>query len=252
MIEIIRLQEQQRLREKLKTIAARQVALDFELQRNVAAIVDDVRERGDAALVDYARRFDGASLAPPELRVDEETLRETAARADSIVIDALREAIGNVRAFHQQEIQRSWKLESTLGSCVGQRIAPIDRVGVYVPGGSTAYPSSVIMNVVPAQVADVPRIVVATPPRTLSENPAVAAVLVELGITEVYRIGGTQAIAALAFGTDSVPRVDKITGPGNQFVAAAKKLVFGVVGIDSLAGPSEVVIIADDNADPRY
>jgi histidinol dehydrogenase len=169
-----------------------------------------------------------------------------------MLVNALRESIQRVRAFHEREIEDSWKLESTPGSWVGQRISPIEKVGVYVPGGTAAYPSSVIMNVVPAQVAGVPRIVVATPPRTLSENPAVAAALVELGITEVYRVGGAQAIAALAFGTATVPRVDKITGPGNQFVAAAKKLVYGVVGIDSIAGPSEVLIIADDEADSRY
>jgi histidinol dehydrogenase len=251
MIEIIRLQDHQRRRERLAAVGARQVALDLELQRDVAAIIHDVREQGDAALVDYSKRFDRISLEPADLRVGEDFLCETAAQADPVVVHALRESIRNVRAFHEQEIQHSWKLESTDGY-VGQRISPIERVGVYVPGGTAAYPSSVVMNVVPAQVAGVPRIVVTTPPQTLSQNPAVAAALVELGITEVYRVGGAQAIAALAFGTASVPRVDKITGPGNQFVAAAKKLVFGVVGIDSIAGPSEVLIIADCDADPRY
>jgi histidinol dehydrogenase len=134
------------------------------------------------------------------------------------------------------------------GVQLGQRITPLDRVGLYVPGGTAAYPSSVVMNVVPAQVASVQRIVVTTPPRTLSENPAVAAALLELNVTEVYAVGGAQAIAALAFGTETIPRVDKITGPGNKYVAAAKKLVFGVVGIDSIAGPSEVVMIADEEA----
>jgi histidinol dehydrogenase len=252
MIEIVRLQDQQRRCERLAAVAARQVALDLELQRDVAAIIQDVREQGDAALVDYSKRFDGISLEPADLRVGEDFLRETAAHADSAVVNALRESIRNVRAFHEKEIQHSWRLESKPDSYVGQRISPIERAGVYVPGGTAAYPSSVVMNVIPAQVAGVPRIVVATPPRTLSQNPAVAAALVELGITEVYRLGGAQAIAALAFGTATVPWVDKITGPGNQFVAAAKKLVFGVVGIDSIAGPSEVLIIADGDADPRY
>jgi histidinol dehydrogenase len=252
MIEIIRRQDQERRREKLAAVAVRQVALDIELQSDVAAIINRVREQGDAALIDYSKRFDHVSLSPADIRVEEEFLAETAARADSMLVNALRESIQRVRAFHEREIEDSWKLESTPGSWVGQRISPIEKVGVYVPGGTAAYPSSVIMNVVPAQVAGVPRIVVATPPRTLSENPAVAAALVELGITEVYRVGGAQAIAALAFGTATVPRVDKITGPGNQFVAAAKKLVYGVVGIDSIAGPSEVLIIADDEADPRY
>jgi histidinol dehydrogenase len=252
VIEIIDQQDKQRRRERLATVFARQVALDLALQREVAAIINDVREQGDTALIDYSIRFDGVSLPPTDLRVDERFLAETAARADSVMVNALREAIRNVRAFHEQEIQHSWTLESMSGSWVGQRISPIERVGVYVPGGSAAYPSSVIMNIVPAQVAGVAHIIAATPPGTLSENPAVAAALVELEITEVYRVGGAQAIAALAFGTATVPRVDKITGPGNQFVAAAKKLVYGVVGIDSIAGPSEVVIIADETAKSRY
>jgi histidinol dehydrogenase len=252
MIEIIQPEDHQRRRERLAAVGARQVALDLELQRDVAAIIHDVREQGDAALVDYSKRFDGISLAPSDLRVGEDFLCETAAHADPVVVNALRESIRNVRAFHEKEIQHSWRLESKPDGYVGQRISPIERVGVYVPGGTAAYPSSVVMNVIPAQVAGVPRIVVTTPPRTLSQNPAVAAALVELGITEVYRVGGAQAIAALAFGTATVPWVDKITGPGNQFVAAAKKLVFGVVGIDSIAGPSEVLIIADCDADPRY
>jgi histidinol dehydrogenase len=252
MIEIIPRENKKRRREKIDTIAERQVALDLELQRDVAAIINGVRWKGDEALIDYTRRFDRVSLEPASLRVDEESLRETAARADTLVVEALREAIRNVRKFHKQEIQHSWNLETAPGSWVGQRISPIERVGLYIPGGTASYPSSVVMNVVPAQVAHVPRIVVVTPPRTLSENPAVAAALVELGVTEIYRIGGAQAIAALAFGTESVPRVDKITGPGNRYVAAAKRFVFGVVGIDSIAGPSEVVIIADDNANPEY
>jgi histidinol dehydrogenase len=252
MIEIIKWSDQQRSRERLEAIATRQVALDLELQREVAAIINEVRRDGDAALIDYSKRLDHVSLRPADLRVDENLLSEIAARADRVVVDALRKAIDNVRDFHEREVQRSWKIETAHGGWIGQRVFPIERVGVYVPGGSAAYPSSVVMNVVPAQVAGVPHITVTTPPRTLSENPAVAAALVELGITEVYRVGGAQAIAAFAFGTETVPRVDKITGPGNQFVAAAKKLVYGAVGIDSIAGPSEVVIIADDGANAEY
>jgi histidinol dehydrogenase len=150
------------------------------------------------------------------------------------------------------ELPKSWVLETEGGVVLGQRITAIERAGLYVPGGTASYPSSVVMNVVPAQVAGVDRLIVATPPRTLQENPAVAAALVELGVTEVYAVGGAQAIAALAYGTETVPRVDKITGPGNRYVAAAKKLVFGVVGIDSIAGPSEVVIVADDTARAAY
>jgi histidinol dehydrogenase len=252
MIEIIRRENKKRRREKLEAIARRQVALDLDLQLEVAAIVDGVRGKGDAALIDYTQRFDRVSLEPDDLRVDEKSLRETAARADTLVVEALRDAMRNVRTFHEQEMQHSWKMEIASGSWVGQRISPIERVGLYIPGGTASYPSSVVMNVVPAQVAGVPCIVVVTPPRMLSENPAVAAALLELGVTEIYRVGGAQGIAALAFGTETIPRVDKITGPGNRYVAAAKRLVFGVVGIDSIAGPSEVVIIADDNANPRY
>jgi histidinol dehydrogenase len=160
----------------------------------------------------------------------------------------MREAIRNVRLFHERQVEGSWTITPVDGVQLGQRITPLERVGVYIPGGTAAYPSSVVMNVVPAQVAGVERIVVATPPRTLSENPAVAAALLELSVTEVYAVGGAQAIAALAFGTETVPRVDKITGPGNKYVAAAKKLVFGIVGIDSIAGPTEVVIVADETA----
>jgi len=170
------------------------------------------------------------------------------AGADERVRDSLREAIGNVREFHQRQVEESWTINPREGVQLGQRITPVERVGLYVPGGTAAYPSSVVMNVVPAQVAGVERIVIATPPRTLAEAPAVAAALVELDVHEVYAVGGAQAIAALAFGTETVPRVDKITGPGNKYVAAAKKLVFGVVGIDSIAGPTEVVIVADESA----
>lgn len=252
MIEIIRSQEKERLALRLQRIRDRNVALDDELMPEVAAIIRDVRTRGDAALIDFAARFDGFVMQPSDLRVDEETLCSTAAQADANVVIALREAIRRVRAFHEFERQHSWEVETTEGVRLGQRISPIDRAGVYVPGGTASYPSSVVMNVVPAQIAGVNRIVVATPPRALQENPAVAAALVELGVSEVYAVGGAQAIAALAYGTETVPAVDKITGPGNKYVAAAKKLVFVVVGIDSIAGPSEVVIIAADSARPSF
>ncbi|MGH9903252.1 MAG: histidinol dehydrogenase, partial [Pyrinomonadaceae bacterium] len=248
MIEVIGKTDGARRRSKLARIKARSVALDAELMSTVAAVIDDVRRRGDAALVDYTERFDGVRLGIDSLRVDPETLRASAAKVDPSVLEALREAIKNVRSFHLRERGESWAVETERGSRLGQRVTPIDIAGLYVPGGTASYPSSVVMNVVPAQVAGVGRIVVATPPRTLAENPAVAAALLELGITEIYAVGGAQAVAALAYGTETVPRVDKITGPGNKYVAAAKKLVFGVVGIDSIAGPSEVVVLADDTA----
>ena len=234
----------------LERLARRSVALDAELMRVVGAIIDDVRVRGDAALIDYTARFDRVELK--EIRVSEEELRRCAARTDERVRRALREAIENVREFHERQIEESWTINPREGVQLGQRITPLERVGLYVPGGTAAYPSSVVMNVVPAQVAGVERIVVTTPPRTLLESPAVAAALIELNVDEVYAVGGAQAIAALAFGTETVPRVDKITGPGNKYVAAAKKLVFGVVGIDSIAGPTEVVIVADETARAEF
>jgi histidinol dehydrogenase len=252
VIQIIQQTEGTLLDDLLKRLASRAVALDAELMRSVTSIIDDVRERGDEALIDYTRKFDGVELQPQDLRISEAALHESAALVDPKVLQALRKAIDNVRLFHEHEREESWEFSPSNGVQLGQRITPLERVGLYVPGGTAAYPSSVIMNVVPAQVAGVERIVVTTPPKTLAENPAVAAALLELNVTEVYSVGGAQAIAALAFGTETVPRVDKITGPGNKFVAAAKKLVFGVVGIDSIAGPSEVVVVADESANPGF
>jgi histidinol dehydrogenase len=248
VIEVINAHDQKRLASRLARIRERNVALDANLMSQVGTIIDAVRRGGDAALIDYAAQFDGCAMQSSELRLSEDELRQIASPADASVLAALRESIRNVRHFHEHELQDSWEIEAADGVRLGQRITAIERVGLYVPGGTAGYPSSVVMNAVPAQVAGVQRIVVATPPRSLRENPAVAAALIELGIDEVYAVGGAQAIAALAFGTETVPRVDKITGPGNRYVAAAKKLVFGIVGIDSIAGPSEVVVIADETA----
>lgn len=250
MIRIVRPTERDALDDLLKRLEARSVAFDPELMNVVSAIIADVRARGDEALIDYTARFDGVELQ--ELRIDEQTLNRSADKVDRRVLDALRAAIENVRAFHEHQLEKSWEITPVEGVRLGQRITPLASVGLYVPGGTAAYPSSVVMNVVPAQVAGVERIVVATPPRTLAESPAVAAALRELNIGEVYAVGGAQAIAALAFGTETIRRVDKITGPGNKYVAAAKKLVFGVVGIDAIAGPSEVVIVADESARPDF
>jgi histidinol dehydrogenase len=236
--------------ELVERLAARSVVFDEALMSVVGAIVEDVRVRGDAALIEYTARFDKVELK--ELRVSEEVLRSCAADVDERVRRALREATENVRAFHERQVEESWSFSPREGVQLGQRMTPLERVGLYVPGGTAAYPSSVVMNVVPALVAVVERIVVTTPPRTLSESPAVAAALLELNVKEVYAVGGAHAIAALAFGTETVPRVDKITGPGNKYVAAAKKLVFGVVGIDAIAGPTEVVIVADETARAEF
>lgn len=252
MIEIIDSHDTELLAAKLERVRERSVVLDADLMSQVQSIIDEVRRRGDAALIDYADRFDGCVMHESELRIGEDELDRIAGNADARVVEALREAISHVRQFHEYELQESWEIETQDGVRMGQRITPIERAGLYVPGGTASYPSSVVMNVVPAQVAGVKRIVVATPPRSLRENPAVAAALVQLGIKEVYAVGGAQAIAALACGTETVPQVDKITGPGNRYVAAAKRLVFGTVGIDSIAGPSEVVIIADDTARAEF
>ena len=249
---MIRIVRQNEIDELLSRLAARSVVLDAELLKQVASIIDDVRRRGDEALIEYTVRFDGVELAATEFRVSEETLRNSAARVDKKILAALRLAIQNVRTFHERQLEESWEIVPADGVRLGQRITPLERVGLYVPGGTAAYPSSIVMNVVPAQVAKVERIVVVTPPRTLAENPAIAAALLALNVSEIYSVGGAQAVAALAFGTQTVPCVDKITGPGNKYVAAAKKLLFGVVGIDAIAGPSEIVIVADETADAEF
>jgi histidinol dehydrogenase len=251
MIEIIQSRDKTRLDKTLDRIQRRNVALDSSLMLEVSTIVSDVAKRGDAALVDCSSRFDGFQVTPADLRISESTLVALARNVDCSVRDALREAIRRVRLFHESERPQSWE-NTNEGVRIGQRITPLDSAGLYVPGGSASYPSSVVMNVVPAQVAGVHRIAIATPPQSLHQNPSVAAALVELGVTEVYALGGAQAIAALAFGTQTVQRVDKITGPGNRYVAAAKRLVFGVVGIDSIAGPTEIVVLADDTGEPSH
>jgi histidinol dehydrogenase len=252
VIEIINTNDKERRRQKLEKLLARGVSFDPQLITQVSSILDDVRRRGDEALIEYTARFDGVQLQPSQLRVDEASLESAASAVAPKVLAAIRRAIQNIREFHQRQLNGSWELESVPGIKLAQRVQPIESVGLYVPGGTAAYPSSVLMNVIPAQVAGVSRIAVTTPPRNLASNPAIAAALRELNVNEVYSIGGAQAIAALAYGTQTIQPVHKITGPGNRFVAAAKQLVFGVVGIDSIAGPTEVVIVADDDARAEY
>jgi len=252
MIRLIATTDARAREEMFAKMKSRSVAFDQELLHTVSAVIDDVRRRGDEALLEYTRRFDRIDLRADQLRLDEAELQGSAEKVSLRVVEALRGAIRNVRAFHERQIERSWEYSPAPGVVLGQQLIPLQSAGIYVPGGTAAYPSSVVMNIVPAQIAGVGRIVVVTPPRTIAENPAVAAALIELKVTEVYGVGGAQAIAALAFGTESIPRVDKITGPGNKYVAAAKKLVFGVTGIDSIAGPTEVVIIADETARPGF
>ncbi len=225
---------------------------DLNVDRTVLDIISDVRLRGDEALCDYTRKFDEHDLTPSAIRVSGEEIQELASGADDELVDILKRAARNVREFHERQVQQSWEYYAGDGVRLGMRISPLDSVGVYIPGGTSTYPSTVIMNVVPAQAAGVERVVAITPPRSLEENPLVAAALDLLGVREVYRIGGAQAIAALAYGTESIARVDKIVGPGNAYVQAAKRKVFGTVDIDMIAGPSEVAIVADETCNPEW
>jgi histidinol dehydrogenase len=222
------------------------------VDKAVQAILQAVRERKDQAVCEYTRRFDGFDLTPESMRVPEEQIQEYAGGADDELVEILRKAIKNVREFHENQMEESWEYYAGDGVRLGVRQTAIESAGVYIPGGKAAYPSSVLMNAIPAQVAGVERIVVVTPPRSLEENPLVAAALNLLSLHEVYRIGGAHAIGALAYGTETIPRVEKIVGPGNQYVQAAKRQVYGVVDIDMIAGPSEVAIIADETCDPSW
>lgn len=222
------------------------------VEAQAARIVAAVRRRGDRALIEFTRRFDGVALTPATLRVPAEELRAAVAGLDPGAVRALRLAARRIAAFHRRQRTPSWSYVDPAGLRLGQQITPLARVGLYVPGGHAAYPSSVLMNAVPARVAGVGEIVIVSPAGPRGFNPAVLAAASIAGVDTVYRIGGAQAVAALAYGTATVPRVDKIVGPGNAYVQAAKKLVYGVVDIDSVAGPSEVLVIADDSAPPAF
>ena len=214
----------------------------------VSKIITDVRERGDDALLEYTNLYDHRSAKIESLRIEEDDIKMASDRVSDSMQRSLAEASKRIRTFHEKQKQETWIYKDDDGNELGQRITPLDRVGVYVPGGKAAYPSSVLMNVIPAQVAGVKEIVMVVPTPEGERSDLVLAAAEILGITKIFSIGGAQAIAALAFGTDLIPKVDKIVGPGNIFVAAAKREVFGFVGIDMIAGPSEVVIVADKNA----
>ena len=219
----------------------------------VERIVTDVRAGGDGKLLYYTNLIDKAGLSVQNIRVSKAEFAEARQSADAEVVEAIERAIANVRRFHEEQLPKTWLTNRECGAMLGQKVTPVDSVGIYVPGGTAAYPSSVIMNAVPATVAGVPRIVTAVPPgRDGKVNPYVLVTAELIGIREIYKMGGAQAIAALAFGTETVPKVEKITGPGNIFVTLAKKAVYGHCDIDMLAGPSEILIIADDGADPKY
>ncbi|MFB0847048.1 histidinol dehydrogenase [Paenibacillus oleatilyticus] len=239
-------------------------ASEFSLQReveygtpeqneSVKRIIEEVRRDGDAALRKFAQQFDGVKVE--ELRVTQEEIEAAYAQVDEGFLAALREAAANVRRFHEKQMRNSWMDLQADGSILGQVIRPLRRVGLYVPGGKAAYPSSVLMNAIPAQVAGVPEIVMVTPPATAGVegiDPHILVAAAEAGVREIYRVGGAQAVAALAYGTESIPAADKIVGPGNIYVALAKRSVFGAVDIDSIAGPSEIVVLADETADAAY
>lgn len=221
----------------------------------VRTIVDAVRTEGDAALLRFTEQFDRVKLDAASLRVTQQEIEAAYDKVDAAFLTAIREAAVNIRAFHEKQMRTSWMDLQPDGTMLGQIMRPLKRVGVYVPGGKAAYPSSVLMNVIPAQVAGVPEIVMVTPPATGGKegiDPYILVAAAEAGVKEMYRVGGAQAVAALAYGTASIAPVDKICGPGNIYVALAKRAVFGAVDIDSIAGPSEIVVLADDTADASY
>ena len=219
----------------------------------VAEILAKVKSEGDEALFAYTKQFDKVEINKDTIRVTEEEIKEAYDAIDPALLDVIRKALVNIRTYHEKQIQNSWFTSTTNGTMLGQKVTPLNRVGVYVPGGKAVYPSSVLMNIVPAKVAGVPHIVMTTPPG--KDGKVYASTLVaarEAGADEIYKVGGAQAVGALAYGTESIPKVDKIVGPGNIFVALAKKAVYGYVSIDSIAGPSEILVLADETANPRY
>lgn len=225
---------------------------DLTAAEIVDKIVGDVRRDGDEAVIKYTKLIDRTEFTPEEFVVTEAEYEAAYQEADPAVVDSLRKAAENVRRYHQEQKPNSWMTYRDKGSILGQSVIPLDRVGIYVPGGTAAYPSSVIMNAMPAVVAGVKEIIMMVPPKNGKINPYVLVAAKDAGVSKIFKIGGAQAIAAMAFGTETIPRVDKITGPGNIFVTLAKKAVYGHCDIDMLAGPSEILIVADKTADPAY
>ncbi len=219
----------------------------------VAEILNEVREKKDMALFEFTKSFDGASISAATIQVTQEEIEEAYTLVEPSLIEVIKKALVNIKAYHEKQKQYSWFDSTTQGTILGQKVTALSKVGVYVPGGKAAYPSSVLMNVIPAKVAGVEQIFMTTPPnRDGKVNPATLVAAKEAGVDCIYKVGGAQAIAALAFGTESIPKVDKIVGPGNIYVALAKKAVYGYVSIDSIAGPSEILVLADETANPRY
>lgn len=251
-MKIVELSEENR-KEVQENILKRSPSTFGEQEATVRTIIEDIQARGDEAVFAYTKKFDRADIDAGSIQVTKEEIRAAYKEVPPELLDVVRKALVNIRDFHEKQKQNSWITTTEKGTILGQKVTPMQRVGVYVPGGKAAYPSSVLMNIVPAKVAGVEEVIMATPCNAEGKvNPVVLVAANEAGADRVFKIGGAQAIAALAFGTESVPKVDKIVGPGNIFVALAKKAVYGNVSIDSVAGPSEILVLADETANPRY
>lgn len=244
--------DQVELNPKIREANKKLFGADLTAAQIVEKIVEDVRHEGDAAVIKYTKLIDRTEFSPEDFLVSDEEYAAAEKEVDSEIVESLRRAAENIRKYHQEQKPNSWITYREKGSILGQSVIPLDRVGIYVPGGTAAYPSSVLMNAVPASVAGVGEIIMMVPPKNGKINPYVLIAAKLAGVSKIYKIGGAQAIAAMAFGTETIPRVDKITGPGNIFVTLAKKAVYGHVDIDMLAGPSEILIVADESADPVY
>ncbi len=237
----------------LKNLLKRSTGSYPEYEKTVNDIVENIKENGDSAVFSYTEKFDGFKLNKDNIKVTKEEIEAAYSMMDEEYIEVIKKAKENIVDYHKKQVRQSWIDTKPDGSILGQKITPIESAGTYVPGGKAAYPSSVLMNILPAKVAGVSKVVMVTPPsKDGIINPGTLVAADIAGVDEIYKVGGAQAIAALAFGTESIPKVDKITGPGNIFVALAKKAVYGNVGIDSIAGPSEIVVLADETANPRY
>lgn len=251
-MRVVRLDENTK-KDILNTLLKRSPNHYGTYMEQVQTIVERVKIEGDLALFDYTKQFDGFGLTKENVRVTEEEIEEAYQEVDASLIEIIRKSLKNIREYHQKQMQYSWFDSKPDGTMLGQKVTPLQKVGVYVPGGKASYPSSVLMNIAPAQVAGVPNIIMVTPCNKEGKiNPVTLVSAKEAGVTQVYRIGGAQAISALAYGTESIPKVDKIVGPGNIYVALAKKAVYGNVSIDSIAGPSEILVLADESANPRF
>jgi len=239
--------------EQLQQLLAWESVSDTNVNRIVDDILEDVRKRGDQAIIEYTNKFDNTDVSTmSELQLSSEQLQDALKRIPESERDALTKAAERIRRFHERQADSSWQYQEDDGTVLGQKVTPLDKVGIYVPGGKASYPSSVLMNAIPAKVAGVAEIIMVVPTPNGELNDLVLAAAAIAGVDQVFTIGGAQAIAALAYGTSTVPKVDKITGPGNIFVATAKKAVFGLVGIDMIAGPSEILVIGDGQTDPQW